>query len=153
MAMAYCSVDEVIDMIKDDLMNQIIGNSYIEDVEERKAALRPLTEDAIRDADAEIDGYLMKRSPVPMAPNPAVVTKYSKDIAIYNLVSRSGLDTGDRESNYLTRYKNAIAFLTKVAKGDVDIVTEAVTNQQTAATGFSISCSPRLFSRSSMRGY
>ena len=61
MAMAYCSVDEVIDMIKDDLMNQIIGNSYIEDVEERKEALRPLTEDAIRDADAEIDGYLMKR--------------------------------------------------------------------------------------------
>ena len=46
--MAYCSVDEVIDMIKDDLMNQIIGNSYIEDVEERKEALRPLTEDAIR---------------------------------------------------------------------------------------------------------
>ena len=73
--MAYCSVDEVIDMIKDDLMNQIIGNSYIEDVEERKAALRPLTEDAIRDADAELDGYLMKRYPVPMAPIPAVVTR------------------------------------------------------------------------------
>ena len=38
--MAYCSAEDVIDMIKDDLMNQIIGNSYIEDVEERKAALR-----------------------------------------------------------------------------------------------------------------
>ena len=66
--MAYCSAEDVIDMIKDDLMNQIIGNSYIEDVEERKAALKPLTEDAIRDADAEIDGYLMKRYPVPMVP-------------------------------------------------------------------------------------
>lgn len=151
--MAYCSAKDVIDMIKDDLMNQIIGNSYIEDVEERKAALKPLTEDAIHDADAEIDGYLMKRYPVPMVPVPAVVTKYSKDIALYNLISRSGLDTGDRESNYLTRYKNAIAFLTKVAKGDVDIVTETQTHQQAASTGFSITGSPRLFSRDSMRGY
>ena len=147
--MAYCSAEDVIDMIKDDLMNQIIGNSYIEDAEERKAALKPLTEDAIRDA--EVDGYLMKRYPVPMVPVPAVVTKYSKDIALYNLVSRSGLDTGDRESNYLTRYKNAIAFLTKVAKGDVDIVTETQTHQQAASTGFSITGSQ--FSRDSMRGY
>ena len=54
--MAYCSAEDVIDMIKDDLMNQIIGNSYIEDAEERKAALKPLTEDAIRDADAEVGG-------------------------------------------------------------------------------------------------
>lgn len=108
---------------------------------------------AIHDADAEIDGYLMKRYPVPMVLVPAVVTKYSKDIALYNLISRSGLDTGDRESNYLTRYKNAIAFLTKVAKGDVDIVTETQTQQQAASTGFSITGSPRLFSRHSMSGY
>ena len=59
-----------------------------------------------------------------MSPVPAVIRKYSKDIAVYNLISRAGIDEGERENNYLTRYKNAIAFLTKVAKGETDIVKE-----------------------------
>ncbi|MCB6345413.1 gp436 family protein [Enterocloster lavalensis] len=151
--MAYCVTDEVIDMLKDDILNPIIGNAYIEDPAERKAAIRPLADEAITDADAEIDGYLMKRYPVPMAPVPAVISKYSKDIAVYNLISRAGIDTGERESNYLTRYKNAIAFLTKVAKGEVDIVKEGTDPAKAAATGFKIAGSPRLFSRGSMKGY
>lgn len=150
--MAYCVADEIIEMLKDDMLNPIIGNAYIEDLEERKAAIRPLAEGAIADADAEIDGYLMKRYPVPMSPVPAVIGKYSKDIAVYNLVSRAGIDTSERESNYLTRYKNAVTFLTKVAKGEVDIVKEGTDQAKTAAAGFQISGSPRLFSRRSMRG-
>ena len=54
--MAYCVTDEVIDMLKDDILNPIIGNAYIEDPAERKAAIRPLADEAITDADAEIDG-------------------------------------------------------------------------------------------------
>lgn len=151
--MGYCSAEEIIDMLKDDILNPIIGNAFIEDPEERRRLIRPLAEDAIVDADAEIDGYLMKRYPVPMSPAPAVVCKYSKDIAIYNLVSRAGIDTGERESNYLTRYKNAIAFLTKVAKGETDIVKAGTDKTKDAATGFKITGSPRLFSRGSMRGF
>lgn len=150
--MAYCSPDDIIVMLKDDMLNPIIGNAYIEDPEERKVAIRPLVSDAIADADAEIDGYLMKRYPVPMSPAPAVISKYSKDIAIYNLISRSGIDTGERESNYLTRYKNAITFLSKVAKGEVDIIKEGGSQTKAAATGFKINGSPRLFSRGSMKG-
>lgn len=150
--MAYCSADEVIDMLKDDILNPIIGNAYIDDLEQRRSVIRPLAEDAIRDADAEIDGYLMKRYPVPMSPAPAVISKYSRDIAIYNLVSRAGIDEGERESNYLTRYKAAISFLTKVAKGEVDIVKEGTDPAKATATGFKIASSQRLFSRGSMRG-
>lgn len=150
--MAYCTAEDVIEMLKDDMLNPIIGNTYIEDPKERKAAIRPMAVEAIADADAEIDGYLMKRYPVPMDPVPAVISKYSKDIAVYNLVSRAGIDTGERESNYLTRYKNAIAFLTKVAKGEADIVKEGTNQSKAAASGFKITGSPRLFSRNSMRG-
>lgn len=150
--MAYCSADEVIDMLKDDILNPIIGNAYIDDLEQRRSVIRPLAEDAIRDADAEIDGYLMKRYPVPMSPVPAVIRKYSKDIAVYNLISRAGIDEGERENNYLTRYKNAIAFLTKVAKGETDIVKEGTDPSKAAAEGFRISSSTRLFSRATMRG-
>ena len=150
--MAYSKADEIIDMLKDDILNPIIGNAYIDDLEKRRDAVRPLAEDAIRDADAEIDGYLMKRYPVPMCPAPAVISKYSRDIAIYNLVSRAGIDEGERESNYLTRYKNAVTFLSKVAKGEVDIVKEGIDQTKAAATGFKIASSTRLFSRGSMRG-
>ena len=150
--MAYCEAGDVMDMLKEDAMNPIIGDRYIEDPQKRREMLEPLAREAIGDADAEIDGYLMKRYPVPMSPAPAVISKYSRDIAIYNLVSRAGIDEGERESNYLTRYKAAISFLTKVAKGEVDIVKEGTDPAKTAVTGFKIASSQRLFSRGSMRG-
>lgn len=150
--MAYCTVQEVTGMLKDDMLNVIIGNEYIQDAEERKQKLAPIAELAIQDADAEIDGYLMKRYPVPMSPAPAVLSKYSRDIAVYNLVSRSGIDTNDRESNYLTRYKNAISFLTNVAKGVTDITVDGTSKPQQARTSFNVRNSNRLFSRDMMRG-
>ena len=61
----YCTVEEVLEMIKDDMMNVIIGDEYIEDKQEREAKIAKLCEDAISDACAEIDGYLAKRYSVP----------------------------------------------------------------------------------------
>ena len=150
--MAYCEAGDVMDMLKEDAMNPIIGDRYIEDPQKRREMLEPLAREAIGDADAEIDGYLMKRYPVPMSPVPAVIRKYSKDIAVYNLVSRTGINESERENNYLTRYKNAISFLSKVAKGEADLVKEGTDLSMAAATGFQLSSSPRLFSRKSMRG-
>lgn len=95
--MAYCSVKEVLDMLKADMMNAIIGDEYIEDEAERKKKIEPLAEEAITDADAEIDGYLAKRYSLPFAETPKVLNKFSKDIAVYNLASRKGVDENDRE--------------------------------------------------------
>ena len=102
--MAYCEAGDVMDMLKEDAMNPIIGDRYIEDPQKRRE------------------------------------------------ISRAGIDEGERENNYLTRYKNAIAFLTKVAKGETDIVKEGTDPSKAAAEGFRISSSPRLFSRATMRG-
>lgn len=63
--MAYCTVSEVLDMLKTDMMNVIIGDDYIEDEQERIKAITPLAEQAVSDAEAEIDGYLAKRYKVP----------------------------------------------------------------------------------------
>ncbi len=90
---------------------------FIEDPEEREAGIGPLIDEAIADADGEIDGYLAKRYAVPLSPVPKVINKFSKDIALYNLMSRAGLDEAGREGNYLTRYNAAIKFLTLVAEG------------------------------------
>ena len=52
--MAYCTVEEVLGYIKESAYNALLGDEYIEDVEERKTRLKPYVEEAIEDADAEI---------------------------------------------------------------------------------------------------
>ena len=151
--MAYCSVKEVLDMLKADMMNAIIGDEYIEDEAERLRKIEPLADEAITDADAEIDGYLAKRYSLPFAETPKVLNKFSKDIAVYNLASRKGVDENDREKTYLTRYKAAIAFLTKVAEGLIDIGVSGISKESLSKTGFSMKSSDRLFTRNSMKGW
>lgn len=87
--MSYSTKEEVREMLKDDALNAIIGDTFIEDPAEREELVTPLIEAAIADADAEIDGYLAKRYTVPISPAPRVLNKFSKDIAVYNLFSRT----------------------------------------------------------------
>lgn len=153
--MAYCTVAEVLDMFKEDALNALLGTEYIEDPEERRATLTPYVEGAIEDADAEIDGYLNKRYDVPVRNPPKVLNKYSKDIAAYNLASRSGIDEDDREKTILTRYNAAIRFLENVAKGIVEIGDNGSGSgtEIKAASGFNLKSQKRLFSRESMKGW
>lgn len=157
--MGYCTVADVMELIKADEINIILGNRYIDDTDAEAAAkkeadITALTESAIADADAEIDGYLSKRYTPPFAEPPAVLKKFSKDIAAYNLVSRKGIDENDCEKTYLTRYNSAIKFLTLVAEGKIDIGTTGEdVRQASAAEGFCFRSARRLFSRESMRGW
>lgn len=151
--MAYCTAAEVLDMLKEDMLNVIIGDDYIENEDERIQAITPIVEQAIADADAEIDGYLAKRYKVPFGKTPQVINKFAKDIALYNMVSRKGVDENDREKTYLTRYNAAIAFLTKVAEGKISIGVSENNTEDAARIGFSMSNSPRLFSRGNMKGW
>lgn len=140
-------------MLKEDAVSQILTDTdFIEDPEEREARIGPLIDEAIADADGEIDGYLAKRYAVPLAPVPKVINKFSKDIALYNLMSRAGLDEEGREGNYLTRYNAAIKFLTLVAEGTVSIGTETEDPASAAAGGFKVKSNSRLFTREKMRG-
>ena len=77
--MSYSTRAEVRDMVKDDALNAIIGDTFIEDPVEREELVSPIIDAAIADADAEIDGYLAKRYAVPLAPAPRVINKFSKD--------------------------------------------------------------------------
>lgn len=150
--MSYCKREDVREMLKDDALNIIIGDEYIEDPAEREAKVGPIIDGAIADAEGEIDGYLSKRYDVPFTPVPRIISKYTKDIAIYNLYSRIGIDEASSEKNFLNRYNAAIKFLTLVAEGKVSIGAEADDPTTAAATGFSAKSNPRLFSRATMRG-
>ena len=102
--MSYSQRTEVREMIKDDALNAIIGDTFIEDPAQREELVGPIIDEAIADADGEIDGYLAKRYRVPLSPVPKVINKFSKDIAVYNLFSRIGIDEGTDEKTYLNRY-------------------------------------------------
>ena len=150
--MSYSTKEEVREMLKDDALNAIIGDTFIEDPAEREKLVAPIIEGAIADADAEIDGYLAKRYAVPLSPAPKVINKFSKDIAVYNLFSRIGIDESTDQKTYLNRYNAAIKFFELVADGKVSIGTEADDPASAAATGFSAKSNTRLFTRGSMRG-
>lgn len=154
--MGYCVVDDVKDLVKEDMFNAILGCEYIDEEdtaakEEKDKRIADLIESAITDADAEIHGYLSKRYKLPFQDTPAVLKKFSKDIAAYNLVSRIGIDEQDRDKTYLNRYNAAIKFLTMVAEGKIDIGT--YTPQHNSAVGFRMNSNNRLFSRESMGGW
>jgi len=153
---AYCSIDEVISMLKPDMLDAIIDGSYREDDSERKKDITPIAGQAIADAQAEIDGYLTARYNVPFARVPAVIGKFAKDIAIYNLVSRMGIDESDREKTYLTRYNVAVAFLTKASEGKVEVAItpeDDMTGSVTVQNNFETKSNARIFTRHSMRGW
>lgn len=150
--MSYSTKFEVREMIKDDALNSIIGDTFIEDPAEREEEVGPIIDEAIADADGEIDGYLAKRYAVPLSPCPRVINKFSKDIAIYNLFSRIGIDEGSDQKTYLNRYNSAIKFLTLVAEGKVSIGADTDDPVRAAAVGFTVKSNPRLFSRDQMKG-
>ena len=143
--MSYSTKEEVREMLKDDALNAIIGDTFIEDPVEREELVAPIIEGAIAD-------YLAKRYAVPLSPAPKVINKFSKDIAVYNLFSRIGIDESTDQKTYLNRYNAAIKFFELVADGKASIGTEADDPASAAATGFSAKSNTRLFTRGSMRG-
>lgn len=149
----YCEPEDMLHVFKEDMLNTIIGEEYIEDIEERKQRFLDIAKEAIQDADAEIDGYLAKRYPVPFHPVPKVITKFSKDIAAYNLASRQGIDESERDKTYLTRYNSAISFLSKVATGVIEIGMDTSETNFNGSQSVSLKSSKRIFSRSNMKGW
>ena len=100
----YCTAGEVLDRIRDDMIDTILGPDLIEDQEERKEKITACAEEAVTDACAEIDGWVSKRYKVPFSdPVPQIIGKLAKDIAVYNLVSRTGINEDDRENTIYIR--------------------------------------------------
>lgn len=142
-------------MLKDDVINSIIGGNRLLEDEEKEQFLTPILEGAVADATAEVEGYLNKRYPIPLDKIPPMIEKLAKDIAVYNIMSRSGIDAGERESNYLTRYNAAVKYLIMAAEGKVDIGLETKVHPTGANSGsstFHFSNNEAIFSRKKMQG-
>lgn len=149
--MAYCTAEDVLNMVKEDMHDSILENQEFESDEAKLLKLKELIQEAIEDAGYEIDGYLGKRYSLPFTDTPKVLYKFAKDIAIYNLISRRGIDEDSQEKTILTRYNAAIKFLESVSKGTIEIGT--FTPAKAASVGFKSQSNGRLFTRDQMKGY
>ena len=75
-------------------------------------------DEAIAQADAEIDSYCGGRYTVPFTTVPDIVKKISVDIAIYNLYSRRVEEIPETRAE---RYKNAMRQLEGIASGKITV--------------------------------
>lgn len=103
--------------------------------------------EAIRDAEAVVDGYVGKVYQLPMTSAPAVLTKISADIARYYLHGKAA----DKDGPVHRAYSEAIAWLKDVSRGLVQIDADGVA--PAAAGGGSIRAKPadRVFTRTSLK--
>lgn len=96
---------------------------------------------ALADADAEINAYLVSRYTLPLASVPPVLVKFAADVARYQLY-----DTRATEQ-VKARYDDAIKFLKLLASGAVSLGADADDQPVAVAGGASISSGGRDFGR------
>jgi len=108
--MPYCTLNDLKEKVPEATLIDLT------DDENTGAVVTSRIDRAIADADAEIDGYCAGRYSVPLNPVPAIILKFSVDIAIYNLMQRK-----ESTESWDTAYKNAIRFLKDVAKGSASL--------------------------------
>lgn len=140
----YCTIEDIKGMVEEGVLIYLTDDAGECVIKEER-----ITE-AIEDADAEIKGYLQKRYPLPLPSTPSVIKKLSKDIALYNLFSRKGIDKEKNEENVVSRYKNAIRFLENLSKGLVNLGISQGINLKSNSQ-INLNSNKKLFSRKSLR--
>lgn len=102
---------------------------------------------ALDEAGAEIDPYLAPRYALPLLTVPRIVAGFACDIARYRLAGAGGTTVTDEVRH---RYKDAIAFLDRVARGQIGLGLDAASHTaQSSNTVHFATPTVRVFDRAS----
>lgn len=113
----YAEKQDIIDRYGEDLLWTIALSPADPEVPGSEDAIDDVAVDrALNGASNEIDTYINARYEMPLATVPPILVDCCVDIAIYNLAHGPEL-SDDIES----RYKNRIALLARISKGDADL--------------------------------
>lgn len=137
----YCTLDDIKKLLPEEIVIQLTDD-------EGQGEVNPgRVDEAISQADAEIDSYCAVRYRVPFDPVPDLVKKCSVDLAIYNLYSRRAEEIPQTRTD---RYRNAIRQLEGISKGTVSLGVDPPPQSGTQGERPDISGPTRIFSRSRM---
>ncbi len=111
------------------------------ELEQRESVLSPdAVEQALADADAEIDSYLAGRYAVPIAPTPILLTRLACAIGRYHLLGDAATEVARKA------YEDARAFLREIQAGRASFAGVATLSGSGGGT-VQMSTSERIFSR------
>ena len=143
--MAYSTLTDLKKLIPEITIIQLT------DDENTGAVNQSRVDEAIAQADAEIDSYCGGRYAVPFTTVPDIAKKISVDIAIYNLYSRRVESLPETRAD---RYKNAIRQLEGIAKGLVSIGEQPEPPApDTGGTQINVTSNDRVFTRETLGNF
>lgn len=151
----YSTRDDIKKLLPEEAIIQLtddenLNPSSIDPEDPDHASIIARVDEAIKTADAEIDGYCAARYSVPFSPVPPVVSKLSVELAIYYLHSRRTIPEKIEK-----RYDKAVARLKDIARGlltlGVDPEPDAAAGADSAATNRT--AGDRLFTRDTLKGF
>ena len=121
--MAYSTLTDIEKSLPQDIIIQLTDdtNSGLVD--------SSVVDEAIAWADDVIDNHVRGKYPVPLNPVPDIIKKISVDLSIYFLYNRR-FET-DIPDGILTRFKNTMAMLDKIQKGQILLAVDT-TNKNTS---------------------
>jgi phage gp36-like protein len=141
----YCTLDDIKKLIPEDSLLQLTDDENLGAVDQARV------EEAVAQADAEIDSYIGGRYGVPLSTVPGVVKKMSVDIAIYNLYSRRVEEMPEVRKD---RYRSAVDQLKLIAKGTVSLgVAELPPAADTGGAETNKATDENVFTRDKLKGF
>lgn len=143
--MAYSSLDDIKKLLPEETLIQLTDDEGLGLVNQTRV------DEAISQADAEIDSYCGGRYKAPLATVPDIVKKLSVDIAVYNLYSRHVEKMPDTRTE---RYKSAIRHLEGISKGTISLgIDPAPTASTDGRAETNTETDERIFSRDKLEGF
>lgn len=144
--MPYSTLNDIKKLIPEETLVQLTDDEGLGSINQSRI------DEAVSQADAEIDSYSGGRYSVPFSPVPDIIKKISVDISIYNLYSRRVEQIPETRAE---RYRNAIRQLEGISKGTISMG-EAEAPQSSRAEGgvkTNKSDEDRTFKKDTLGGY
>lgn len=139
MSNVYCTYDDLVSRYGEQELIDLTDREGLGEV--RMASI----DEAVEDAAAEIDSYLLVRYCLPLPVVPVVLRNFALDMALYKLLNLRRM--GDIE-DIQTRYKEAIRWLERVRDYKAEIAGAKAKEEQAAAPSggrhYARSCTSRL---------
>lgn len=132
--MPYCTMQDLIDRFGEDELIQLTDRANLGVIDDS------VLNQAIADADAEINGYLANYS-LPLATVPIVLVRSACDIARYFLYDDAATEQVTK------RHDDVLKFLGQVAKGTISLGVDATGNKPTPSDGTLMESGGRVFGR------